>query len=404
MNVFKRKRRGPDGKLIVAETYSARHRFAGEEQPRTIPLHVTRKDVAEKLGREWVTREERKIAGLIVDPVEIETAAAPIGKLIEEFRDSLRARGLEPDYIRKPVQRCRDLFAALGWRRVADASSLDLRRHLERSQWSPTTRNHYLDAAIQFYRWLHRDGRIPKNPIEDVPRFKVGFTETYDRAAFTEDELRRLIDPDTNSPRRLYRADVYALMVFSGLRWIEASRLQVRDIRKDDDGYSVLIPRGKDKANRGDVIELPNELAPVIERLIDDRGPTDRLLHDGCPTRHTFKRDCERAGIERVRADGSRIVRYSSRDTYTSLLRVLARSTDQLRALTRHKTKGMEDRYTDRKTQGLRSLVNALPVVVPRRPSMAHQGSAAGVHMSVNTAVQTVRDAILRGFDSPRLH
>jgi integrase len=404
VNIFKRKRRNSEGKQIVAESYSARHRFPGEKKPRTIPLHVTRKDVAEKLAREWVAREERKLAGLIVDPVEAETAETPLPALVEEFRDSLKARGLEADYVRKPYQRCRDLFKALGWCRVADATPLDLRRHLERSKWSASTRNHYLVAAKQFYNWLLKDGRIPRNPIADVPGFKTSYSETFDRAAFTEEELRKLIDPDTEDTRRLYRADVYALMVFSGLRWKEAGRLQVRDIRRDNDGYSILIPRGKDKSIRGDVIELPDELAPVIERLTGDREPTGRLLHGGCPTRHTFKRDCERAGIERVRGDGSRIVRYSSRDTYTSLLRVLAHSTDQLRSLTRHTTRGMEDRYTDRKTQGLRTLVNAMPVVVPTRNDVDNNGSAAGVHMSVHSPTHAAGSAIPRGFDSPRLH
>jgi len=404
MNVFRRKRRGPDGKVIASDTYSARHRFPGEKLPRTIPLHVTRKDVAEKLAREWVAREERKLAGLIVDPVEVQTAETPIATLLDEFRDSLRARGLQADYVRKPAQRCRDLFSALGWRRVADANALELRRHLERSEWSAATRNHYLDAAMQFYRWLHRDGRIPRNPIGDVPRFKVAHTETYDRAALNEDELRRLIDPATEDVCRLYRADVYALMVFSGLRWAEANRLQVRDIRRDEDGYAVMIPRGKDKANRGDVIELPDELAPVIERLIDGREANEKLLHAGCPTRHTFRRDCERAGIPKERADGSRIVRYSSRDTYTSLLRVLARSTDQVRALTRHTTRGMEDRYTDRKTQGLRSLVNKMPVVVPGRHGGDRGGSGSSVHIGVHTPAHAAETAISRGFDSPRLH
>jgi integrase len=360
--------------------------------------------VAEKLAREWVAREERTLAGLIVDPMEVETADTPLSTLLDEFLGSLNFRGLEPDYVRKPAQRCRDLFTVLGWRRVADATPLDLRRYLESSRWSASTRNHYLDAVMQFYRWLQRDGRIPRNSIGDVPRFKVAFTETDDRAAFTEDELRRLIDPETDDARRLYRADVYALMVFSGLRWVEASQLQVRDIRRDNDGYSILIPRGKDKSNRGDMIELPDELAPVIGRLIEGRTPTARLLRDGCPTRHTFSRDCERAGIERVRGDGSRIVRYSSRDTYTSLLRARARSTDQVRALTRHTTRGMEDRYTDRKTQGLCTLVNAMPVVVPSRTGADHFEPAACVHRSVNIPTQAAASTILRGIDSPRLH
>lgn len=404
MNVFRRKRRKPDGTLFATDTYSARHRFAGDSRPTTISLHVTRKDVAEKKAREWVAREERVRAGLIVDPVEAETAQEPIAELVEEFRESLKARGLETDYVRKPVQRCRDLFKSLGWKRVADANALELRRRLERSNWSATTRNHYLDAAMQFYRWLHRDGRIPRNPIGDVPRFKVAYTETYDRAAFTNDELVRLIDPQTDDKRRLYRADVYALMVFSGLRWVEAKRLQVRDIRRDAEGFAVFIPRGKDKANRGDVIELPRELDPVIERLIGQRGAAELLLHGGCPTRRTFRLDCERAGIERERADGSRIVRYSSRDTYTSLLRVVARSNDQVRALTRHTTRGMEERYTDRKTQGLRSVVNKMPVVVSGRNAAARNGSEASVHMSVNAPAHAAETAISRGFDSPRLH
>lgn len=404
MNVYRRKRRRSDGSTAIASTFTAKHRFAGDAAPTTHPLGVTRKDVAEKLAREWVAREERRRAGLIVDPVEVETAQESLGRLIDEFRDSLRSRDIEADYARKPVQRCRDLFAALGWKRVADANPLELRRYLERSSWAARTRNHYLDAAMQFYRWLHRDGRISRSPIEDVPRFKVKHTETYDRAAFTEAELLLLIDPDTDDTRRLYRADVYALMVFSGLRWTEASRLQVRDVRSDEDGFSIIIPKGKDKANRGDVIELPDELTPVLERLIDDRAPMERLLSGGCPTRHTFKRDCERAGIERVRGDGSRIVRYSSRDTYTSLLRVLARSNDQVRALTRHTTRGMEDRYTDRKTQGLRSLVNKMPVVVPGRRVSTGDESEPRVKTGVHPLAHAAETAISRGFDSPRLH
>jgi len=400
MNIFKRKRRGPDGEQIIAEAYSARHRFPGEKQPRTISLHVTRKDVAEKLGREWVAREERKLAGLIVDPVEVETAEAPITELIEEFRGSLKARGLEADYVRKPVQRCRDLFKALGWRRVADASPTDLRRHLENSKWASSTKNHYLVAAKQFYSWLLRDGRIPRNPIADVRNFKVAHTETFDRAALSEEEVRLLVLPEADDVRRLYRADVYALMIFTGLRWKEAGRLQVRDIRLDEEGYSIIIPRGKDKSNRGDVIELPSQLTPVIKRFTENREPTDRLLYRGVPGRRTFRQDCDRAGIERERSDGSRIVRYSSRDTYTSVLRTLARSTDQLRALTRHTTRGMEDRYTDRKTQGLRALVEKMPALL----SSTNEGSLASVNMSVHTPTHAAQSAISRGFDSPRLH
>lgn len=397
MNVFKRKRRGPDGKLVIAKTYSARHRFPGDRQPTTIPLHVTLKDVAEKLGRDWVKKEERRRAGLLHDPDELEAADASLSTLVDEFADSMRARGLDPDYARKPIQRCRSLFKLLGWRRIADANPAELRKQLEKSAWSATTKNHYLDAALQFFKWLQRDGRIPRVPIEGVQRFNTTNAETYDRAAFTEDELRQLIDPDTTDHRRLYRADVYAFMVFSGLRWIEARRLQVRDIRRDEDGYTVMIPRSKDKMRRGDLVELPDELSPVLDRLMGERQLDAKLLYAGCPTRHTFRRDCERAGIERERSDGSRLVRYSSRDTYTSLLRVLARSGDQVRALTRHHTRGMEERYTDRKTQGLRSLVNKMPVVVRRDPETS-------VHTGVQPALAVALSGNIRGFDSPRLH
>ena len=401
MNVFKRKRRKPDGTVVAAKTYSARHRFAGDTAPTTIQLNVTRKDVAEKLGGAGVAREERKRAGLIVDPAELQTSSEPLIELVEEFRASLINRNLEADYVRKPVQRCRDLFEQLRWKRVADANALELRRFLEASSMKPRTRNHYIDAVTQFFRWLHRDGRIPSNPVASVPHFKVKYTDSYERAAFSEDELRLLIDPQTTDLRRLYRADVYALMVFSGLRWAEAKRLQVRDIRRDEDGYSIMIPRGKDKANRGDVIELPDELAPVIDRLTGNRPGEEQLLSRGMPARQTLRKDCEAAGIERERADGSRLVRYSSRDTYTSLLRVLARSTDQLRALTRHTPRGMEDRYTDRKTQGRRKLVNDLQVVVPSR---GESEPTPSVHSSVHTLATVAQTAILRGFDSPRLH
>ena len=72
---------------------------------------------------------------------------------------------------------------------------------------------------------------------------------------------------------------------------------------------------------------------------------------------------------------------------------LLPPSTDRLRALTRRTTRGTEDRYTDRKTQGQRKLVSELQVGVPSR-------GEAEPTPSVHTLITVAQTAIRRGLDS----
>ena len=98
--------------------------------------------------------------------------------------------------------------------------------------WSPQTRNSYLKAVKQFYRWLLDDGRISFSPIAGVKARSTRQDRRHDRRALTMEELQRLFQAARESTW-VYRGidgtaryHLYLLASATGFRLHELSTIE----------------------------------------------------------------------------------------------------------------------------------------------------------------------------------
>src|SRR5262249_53711269 len=106
-------------------------------------------------------------------------------------------------------------------------------------------------------------------------------------------------------PRRPYirltgceRAELYAVLVGTGLRVGELAKLKVRDIRLDTrvPGIDIQAKVGKNKSGNA-FVPLRRDLVELLRPRAEGRKPNDPAFHvpHGLITR--FDADCKRAGI-----------------------------------------------------------------------------------------------------------
>ncbi|CAK9047072.1 Uncharacterized protein (Fragment), partial [Durusdinium trenchii] len=197
--------------------YTAEHRFAGDHKPKRKALRVTRKDVAVKLGWEWVRQEEARRGGI----AEADYRQAELPPLVNDYLVSLRrGQNRTVEHVRKSRQRLERIFNDLKWRQICDASPAGLRKWLEGYEGSAKTANHYRQAVVAFFNWLERDGLLDENPIARVRPLRGAAKRTEEKSVFSFGEVERLIAVDPA------RSLVYAMLFYTGLRQAELQRLR----------------------------------------------------------------------------------------------------------------------------------------------------------------------------------
>ena len=77
---------------------------------------------------------------------------------------------------------------------------------------SARTKNHYLQGMVSFLNWLERVGRIKANPLKFVGKVDERGQKKRVRRAFTDDELRKLIEGSGS------RGIIYFTAARTGLR------------------------------------------------------------------------------------------------------------------------------------------------------------------------------------------
>ena len=82
------------------------------------------------------------------------------------------------------------------------------------------TVNHYLQGMISFLNWMERVGRIKANPLKFVSKVDERGKKTRVRRAFTDEELRKLIEG--SGPRGI----IYFTAARTGLRQEELRQLK----------------------------------------------------------------------------------------------------------------------------------------------------------------------------------
>jgi len=111
-------------------------------------------------------------------------------------------------------------------------SFLDFKRALaERTDFAVSTKNKYLATAKIFLKEANRQGALPADITQNIKTFSQ--SKKHKRDGLNDEEMSKLTEavkvlPDTPQNARLKA--ILSLLVFQGLRQVEITRLDVRDI------------------------------------------------------------------------------------------------------------------------------------------------------------------------------
>lgn len=158
---------------------------------------------------------------------------------------------------------------------------VDLREEQGRSI---QTSNHYLRAIKTFVRWLKRDGRLSKDPLEGVSMLNSATDRRHNRRSLSIEEFTRLYTVTRSGPPAVGlsgpdRAMLYMLAAWTGLRRGEIGSLKLHSFDLMAKSPTVTVAAAYSKHRREDVCYLHGELVDAFTAWLELRKPApDELL------------------------------------------------------------------------------------------------------------------------------
>lgn len=151
--------------------------------------------------------------------------------------------------------------------------------HDEPPKLNANSLNHYLRSIKSFVRWLHRDGRITRDPISTMHGYRTAADPRRPRRAFSMEEVGRLCEAAERAPRVLGvtghdRAMLYLLMLNTGFRLNEVRTLRVKNFDWDETYPTVTVYAGYSKRRREDCQPIRKEVAGKLKAWINQRKLT----------------------------------------------------------------------------------------------------------------------------------
>ena len=159
-------------------------------------------------------------------------------------------------------------------------------------QDSARTLNHYLQGMVSFLNWMERVGRIKTNPLKHVPKVDERGQRRRVRRAFTDEELRKLVQG--SGPRGV----IYLTAARTGLRQEELRQLTWADVNLEAAAPFVIVRESCAKNKKEERVCLVPDVVEVLRsRRQSDSAPGDLVFPNGIPRASRLKVDAERNGI-----------------------------------------------------------------------------------------------------------
>jgi integrase len=398
-----------DGRQVVrvhSGTYYATYRD-GDGRIVTVPTGCREKATAEQFLRQREREAERVRAGVLThDEVHrAERMAEPIGKHIDAYLATLAGSKMHRQntgsYLRTMAEQC-------GWTCLDDMRRADLETWLAaesksvdgKPKRSARSRNAYQTALVSFCNWCVGSARVMgENPFTRMAKASLEADPRRTRRALTFDEMRRLLEAARNAPERPpsrqdpkagakprrpeirltgpERAELYVILVGTGLRVGELAKLYVRDIRLDTKVPGIDLPAkvGKNK-KRNVFLPLHSDLVELLRPRVEGRKPTDPVFNVPSSLIKRFDADCKRAGIPKRDDRDKTVDIHSLRKTFNTWLAGAGVAPRIAQELMRHEdidlTMGV---YTDTGLFDLSAAVETLPLMqFMMQWSGVHQG------------------------------
>ena len=228
----------------------------------------------------------------------------PLLEHIEDFRQSLLAKGDTLEYARLTVYRVKKIIKGCGFTFWTDIRASKTQQYLaslrnKKDGLSSQTSNYYLQSIKQFCRWMVQDQRAGESPTEYLKGLNVRTDRRHDRRALEPDEIRRLLEATAKGPLRFgmsgyERYLLYRLAAESGLRANEIRNLTVGDF--DFSNLRVTTKAGYSKRRREDVQSLRPDMVKLLKEFF--KGKMVKVKAFG----GTYKRLTKRTS-EMIKAD-----------------------------------------------------------------------------------------------------
>jgi site-specific recombinase XerD len=262
------------------------HRAVGHALPLEMARYVETmpQRIVEKLA-EWGVLSKTRI-----------DANRPLIEQLDEWKDTLRARGSTEDYVALSINRVRRILQGCDFMMLSDVSPSRVQTFLaglredriaadgdKRRGISASTFNQYLSSCISFFRWMVREGRATDNPLRSLRQINVSTDRRHDRRALTTEELLWLLETTKNTPTRFgmtgkERALLYRLAVETGLRAGELRSLTASSFELDATDAKVTIKAAYSKSRRQDSLPVRAETSMIIREFLKDKARDARAF------------------------------------------------------------------------------------------------------------------------------
>jgi integrase/recombinase XerD len=282
-SVFKRKyTRVVDGRKVKKQSSCWHVKFRDVEGIERRVKGFKDKEATRQLAAKLEREAELGRAG-VVDRYK-EHRAKPLREHIDEFRQSLLAKGNTEDYVKTVLARLTRVIEGCGFVRWDDIQASHVQRYLAglrggENGISAQTFNFYLQAIKQFCKWMVQDQRAIESAVRHLKGLNVKLDRRHDRRPLEPDEVRRLLEAIRTGPKRFgatgpERAMLYRLAVETGLRANELRTLKVSSF--DLDKGTVTVRAGYSKRKREDVLPLRPDTAAELCEFLSGKLPKAR--------------------------------------------------------------------------------------------------------------------------------
>lgn len=319
-----------DGRELRLAGYTDRAptRALGRQVERLVRAVASEQPIPRDL-QDWVDRASatvrEKLAGWGLLDRRRMAAAQPLSVLLEEWRDSLAARGRSAQHVGESYRDALSVFAACEFTRFSQIEALAVERHLaQRRKDGASVRrsNALLGAARQFCRWMVAHGRAHQDPLVLCRKLDPETDRKVRRRALEHEEALRLLAATCTAPAQegvsgATRALVYWLAIETGLRRSEIVSLTAGDFALDLGCATVTVGARASKRRTADTLPLRPELAAALRVHLRDRLPTAPAfgLPAGWRSWRSIEADLALARIVRVDESGRVVDFHSLRTT-----------------------------------------------------------------------------------------
>ena len=200
----------------------------------------------------------------------------------------------------------------------------------------------YLTAVRKLYQWLESRKTYP-----DITRGIKGAKKPkgFRKDTLSTDQLREaLVSMERQSLEGLRDYAIFNLMARTGLRDIEVSRAQLKDIRQET-GQAVLWIQGKGRDSKDDFVLLTEDALKPVKLYLQARGSLqdDQALFCSHSDRNTGQALTSRSisriiktALRNIGLDDKRLTAHSLRHTAITLSIKGGASLQQAQAMARH--------------------------------------------------------------------